>query len=81
MRLTYRTAYVVLVFDRRVYILVDARRGIQDSDVDMMFALNEAFIPYQVHYTHIIFAYICNMTTYAWTLAVSLVYADTVHEG
>ena len=34
---------------RRVFILVDVRRGIKQGDLDMMTTLNDAFIPYQVN--------------------------------
>jgi hypothetical protein len=33
---------------RRVFILVDARRGIMQTDLDMMQILDQSFIPYQV---------------------------------
>ena len=39
--------YVSMIF-RRVYILVDVRRGLRDQDLDMMITLNTAAIPYQV---------------------------------
>jgi GTP-binding protein EngB required for normal cell division len=37
-----------LTYHRRVFILVDVRRGIQDNDLEMMITLNDAYIPYQV---------------------------------
>jgi len=38
---------------RRVYLLVDSRRGIQMADEDMMQLLNDSFIPYQILFTKV----------------------------
>lgn len=38
----------VLFSCRRIFIIIDSRRGVMDSDHEMMLTLNKAQMPYQV---------------------------------
>jgi hypothetical protein len=42
---------------RRVYVLIDSRRGVKEVDQDMMKRLNLAGLTYQVHYYYYYYYY------------------------
>lgn len=44
-----RKNVLISAISRRVYVLVDSRRGVLDVDEDMMSMLNNAGLPYQVN--------------------------------
>lgn len=42
--------FCIHVYHRRVFVMIDSRRGMQNVDLEMMHTLNQSYIPYQVQY-------------------------------